>query len=63
MCGESITTIHGDQTFTVDEVKCFRRFIFRETTMDEIILQHGRDADTCTSSSEEHETVFMGFKS
>lgn len=63
MHGEFITTIRSDQPFTVDEIERLGRFVLGKATMNKIIFQHGSNAHTSTSSSEEDKTMFMGFYS
>jgi hypothetical protein len=60
--GELVTTIQRNETLAVDEVKRLGRFFFRQTAVDEVILQHGRDTDAGTTGTEENEAVFMGFE-
>jgi hypothetical protein len=60
--GELVTTIQRNETFAIDEVKRLCRFFFRQTAVDEVILQHGRDTDAGTTGTEEDEAVFMRFE-
>jgi hypothetical protein len=60
--GELVTTIQRNETFAVDEVKSLCRFFFRQSAVDEVIFQHGRDTDTSTTGTEEDEAMVMRFE-
>ena len=58
--GQLVTSIVGNQAFTIDEPEAFTRFVFAQALAHKELHNLFRHSDASTTSTQEHSPVVFG---